>query len=137
MLFRSGLIPGMPKMPFLLLPFGSGVVAYKAFKTLQRVEETKEEPPVEVAESIEALLPLDPLEIEMGYSLVPLVDAGKGGELLERIKALRRQMAVEMGFVMPRVHIRDNLQIKPGEYIVKLKGVEVAGGEIEMAIIWQ
>jgi len=127
-----GLIPGMPKIPFLLLSFGSGVVAYKAFKTLQRVEETKEEPPVEVAESIEALLPLDPLEIEMGYSLVPLVDAGKGGELLERIKALRRQMAVEMGFVMPRVHIRDNLQIKPGEYIVKLKGVEVAGGEIEM-----
>ncbi|MEA3486381.1 MAG: flagellar biosynthesis protein FlhA [Thermodesulfobacteriota bacterium] len=128
-----GLIPGMPKMPFLLLSLVSGVVAYRAFKASQRVEETKEEPPVEVAtESIEALLPLDPLEIEMGYSLVPLVDAGKGGELLERIKALRRQMAVEMGFVMPRVHIRDNLQIKPSEYIVKLKGVEVARGEIEM-----
>ena len=128
-----GLIPGMPKIPFLLLSLGSGFVAYRTFKTSERVKETKEEPPVEaMVESIESLLPLDPLELEIGYSLVPLVDAGKGGELLERIKALRRQMAVEMGFVMPSVHIKDNLQIKPGEYVVKLKGVEVAGGEIEM-----
>jgi len=128
-----GLIPGMPRIPFLLLSLVSGVVAYRTFKTSQRVEETKEEPPAEAAaESIDALLPLDSLELEMGYSLVPLVDAGKGGELLDRIKALRRQMAVEMGFVMPPVHIRDNLQIKPGEYIVKLKGVEVTRGEIEM-----
>jgi len=128
-----GLIPGMPTIPFLLLSLGSGVVAYKSFKTSQRVEETKEEPLVKAPEeSVETLLPLDSLELEMGYSLVPLVDAGKGGELLERIKALRRQMAVEMGFVMPSVHIKDNLQIKPGEYIVKLKGVEVAEGKVEM-----
>jgi len=128
-----GLIPGMPRTPFLLLSLVSGVIAYRTFKTSQRVEETEEEPPAEeTAESIEALLPLDPLELEMGYSLVPLVDAGKGGELLDRIKVLRRQMAVEMGFVMPPVHIRDNLQIKPGEYTVKLKGVKVAGGEIQM-----
>jgi len=128
-----GLIPGMPRTPFLLLSLVSGVIAYRTFKASQRVEETEEEPPAEeTAESIEALLPLDPLELEMGYSLVPLVDAGKGGELLDRIKVLRRQMAVEMGFVMPPVHIRDNLQIKPGEYTVKLKGVKVAGGEIQM-----
>ncbi|MCD6154024.1 MAG: flagellar biosynthesis protein FlhA [Syntrophobacterales bacterium] len=128
-----GLIPGMPRTPFLLLSLVSGVIAYRTFKTSQRVEETEEEPPAEeTAESVEALLPLDPLELEMGYSLVPLVDAGKGGELLDRIKVLRRQMAVEMGFVMPPVHIRDNLQIKPGEYTVKLKGVKVAGGEIQM-----
>ncbi len=130
-----GLIPGMPKVSFLLLSLVSGVIAYRTFKLSRRAEEeeVKEEPPAETAaESIEALLPLDPLELEMGYSLVPLVDAGQGGELLKRIKVLRRQMAVEMGFIMPPIHIRDNLQIKPGEYVVKLKGVEVAQGEIQM-----
>ncbi|MBU8910545.1 MAG: flagellar biosynthesis protein FlhA [Desulfobacterales bacterium] len=128
-----GLIPGMPKISFLVISLISGVVAYRIFKSSQKVEEAKEEPPAEVTEEpIEALLPLDSLELEVGYSLVPLVDAGQGGELLERIKALRRQMTVEMGFVIPPIHIRDNLQIKPGEYIVKLKGVEAAKGEIHI-----
>ncbi len=130
-----GLIPGMPTVSFLLLALVSGVIAYRTLKSSRRAEEkkVKEERPAETAaESIEALLPLDSLELEMGYSLVPLVDAGQGGELLKRIKVLRRQMAVEMGFIMPPIHIRDNLQIKPGEYVVKLKGVEVAHGEIQM-----
>lgn len=128
-----GLIPGMPKVSFLLLSLVSGIVAYRTFKASRKIEEVKEKPAAEpVAESVEALLPLDSLELEMGYSLVPLVDASQGGELLKRIKVLRRQMAVEMGFIMPPIHIRDNLQIKPGEYVVKLKGVEVAQGEIQM-----
>ncbi|MBW2559594.1 MAG: flagellar biosynthesis protein FlhA [Deltaproteobacteria bacterium] len=130
-----GLIPGMPKVPFLLLALLSGVAAYRTLKTSRKAEEERveEEPAAEsAAESLETLLPLDSLELEMGYSLVPLVDAGQGGELLKRIKVLRRQMAVEMGFIMPPIHIRDNLQIKPGEYVVKLKGVEVARGEIQM-----
>jgi len=128
-----GLIPGMPKVSFLAISLVCGVIAYRTFKSLQKIEDVKEKPPPEaVEEPIEALLPLDALELEIGYSLVPLVDAGQGGELLERIKALRRQMAVEMGFVMPAIHIRDNLQIKPGEYVVKLKGVETAKGEIQM-----
>ncbi|MBE9569595.1 MAG: flagellar biosynthesis protein FlhA, partial [Proteobacteria bacterium] len=128
-----GLIPGMPKVSFLSIALIFGVIAYRTFKSSKKIEDVKEkQPPEAVEESIEAFLPLDALELEMGYSLIPLVDAGQGGELLERIKALRRQMAVEMGFVMPPVHIRDNLQIKPGEYVVKLKGVEAAGGEIQM-----
>jgi len=128
-----GLIPGMPRVPFLFLSLISGFIAFRTFKAPQKVEEAEEEPVMETAvESIESFLPLDSLELEMGYGLVPLVDAEKGGELLERIKALRKQMAVEMGFVMPSIHIKDNLQIKPGEYMVKLKGVEVAKGEIEM-----
>jgi flagellar biosynthesis protein FlhA len=128
-----GLIPGMPKVSFLSIALIFGVIAYRTFKSSKKIEDVKEkQPPEAVEESIEAFLPLDALELEMGYSLIPLVDAGQGGELLERIKALRRQMAVEMGFVMPPVHIRDNLQIKPGEYVVKLKGVEAAGGKIQM-----
>jgi len=132
-LFIFGLIPGMPKVSFLTISLIFGVIAYRTFKSLQKVKDVKEKSPVEaVEESIEALLPLDALELEMGYSLIPLVDAGQGGELLERIKVLRRQIAVEMGFVMPRIHIRDNLQIEPGKYVVKLKGIEIAGGEIHM-----
>ncbi|RZB34925.1 MAG: flagellar biosynthesis protein FlhA [Desulfobacteraceae bacterium Eth-SRB1] len=128
-----GLIPGMPKISFLTIALILGVIAYRTFKSLQKIEDVKEKPqPEAVEESIEALLPLDTLELEMGYSLIPLVDAGQGGELLERIKALRRQVAVEMGFVMSPVHIRDNLQIKPDEYLLKLKGVEAARGEIHM-----
>ncbi|MBN2397402.1 MAG: flagellar biosynthesis protein FlhA [Deltaproteobacteria bacterium] len=131
-----GLIPGMPKVSFLLLALASGIVAYRTFKSSQKAaaKTVKEEAPADrQAESVEALLPLDSLELEVGYSLVPLVDASQGGELLKRIKVLRRQMAVEMGFIMPPVHIRDNLQIKPGQYVVKLKGVEVARGEIQAA----
>lgn len=128
-----GLIPGMPTISFLAVSLVFGIIAYMTFKSLQKVEDMKEKPPPKpVEESIEALLPLDALELEMGYSLIPLVDAQQGGELLERIKALRRQIAVEMGFVMPRIHITDNLQIEPGEYVVKLKGVEAARGEIHM-----
>jgi flagellar biosynthesis protein FlhA len=128
-----GLIPGMPKISFFIISLVLGVIAYRSFKLSQKVEETSEKEPVQAAEEpIESLLSLDPLELEVGYSLVPLVDAGQGGELLERIKALRRQMTVEMGFIVPPIHIRDNLQINPGEYIVKLKGVEAAKGEIQM-----
>lgn len=128
-----GLIPGMPKISFLVISFVLGIIAYTTFKRLQNIEEVTEELPMETHEEpLESLLSLDSLELEVGYSLVPLVDAGQGGELLERIKALRRQMTVEMGFVVPPIHIRDNLQIKPGEYIVKLKGVEAARGEIQM-----
>ena len=132
-LFIFGLIPGMPKISFLIISFVLGVMAYRTFTLSQKVEEVMDELPAKAPEEpLEALLSLDPLELEVGYSLVPLVDTGQGGELLERIKALRRQMTVEMGFVVPPIHIRDNLQIKPGEYIVKLKGIESAKGEIQM-----
>jgi len=128
-----GLIPGMPKISFLLISFALGIIAYRTFKSSQNSEENMDELPKEVLEEpLESLLALDSLELEVGYNLVPLVDAGQGGELLERIKSLRRQMTIEMGFVVPPIHIRDNLQIRPGEYIVKLKGIEAARGEIQM-----
>ena len=133
-LFIFGLIPGMPKAAFLIIAIIMAVVAYTVFKKSEEVEEKTEEelPPQKTTESLEALLPLDSLELEVGYSLVPLVDAGQGGELLQRIKAFRRQMAIEMGFIVPAIHIRDNLQLKPGEYNLKLKGSNVARGKLMM-----
>ena len=131
MLLIFGLIPGMPQIPFLIISFITAVIAYRVFKSSQKVDEAKEELPLEAApEPVEALLPLDSLELEIGYSLIPLVDAGQGGEMLQRIKAMRKQMAVEMGFIIPAIHIRDDLQLKPNEYIIKLKGVDVAKGEV-------
>ena len=132
-LFMFGLLPGMPTVSFWIIAFILGLMAYKGVISHQKVESVEEDVAVAaVEESIEALLPLDCLEFEMGYSLIPLVDPTKGGELLERIKALRRQMALEMGFIMPPVHIRDNLQLQPNKYRVKLKGMDVASGEIQM-----
>ena len=81
-------------------------------------------------EKVEALLPLDVLELEVGYGLIPLVDDDQGGELLERIRSIRRQFALEMGFIVPPMHVRDNLQLRPGEYAILIKGNEVARSEM-------
>ncbi|MDR1394800.1 MAG: flagellar biosynthesis protein FlhA [Deltaproteobacteria bacterium] len=81
-------------------------------------------------EKVEALLPLDVLELEVGYGLIPLVDDEQGGELLERIRSIRRQFALESGFIVPPMHVRDNLQLRPGEYAILIKGTEVARAEM-------
>jgi flagellar biosynthesis protein FlhA len=81
-------------------------------------------------EKVEALLPLDVLELEVGYGLIPLVDDEQGGELLERIRSIRRQFALESGFIVPPMHVRDNLQLRPGEYTILIKGNEVARAEM-------
>jgi flagellar biosynthesis protein FlhA len=86
-------------------------------------------PPVAV-EKVEALLPLDVLELEVGYGLIPLVDDEQGGELLERVRTIRRQFALELGFIVPPMHVRDNLQLRPGEYAILIKGDEVARAEM-------
>ena len=132
MLFVFGLIPGMPKLSFLTISFVLAVFAYTVFKSSREIEETKAEvvPKEPTSESVEALLSLDLLGLDVGYSLIPLVDAERGGEILERIRGLRRQLALEMGFVVAAIHIRDDLQLKPSEYVIKLKGIDVAKGEI-------
>ncbi|MBW1670334.1 MAG: flagellar biosynthesis protein FlhA [Deltaproteobacteria bacterium] len=132
MLFIFALIPGMPKLSFLTISFVMAIFAYSVFKSSREIEETKAEvvPKDPTSESVEALLPLDLLGLDVGYSLIPFVDAGQGGEILERIRGLRRQLVLEMGFVVAAIHIRDDLQLKPSEYIIKLKGIDVAKGEI-------
>ncbi|MDQ0190541.1 flagellar biosynthesis protein FlhA [Alicyclobacillus cycloheptanicus] len=81
-------------------------------------------------ESVLSLLSVEPIEFEFGYALVPLVDAKQGGDLLDRVVMIRRQMALELGLVIPVIRLRDNVQLKPSEYVIKIRGTEVAGGEL-------
>jgi flagellar biosynthesis protein FlhA len=130
-----GFIPGLPTLPFIVLGCLAGGLAYTTFENqktiLVRDEEGRESVDQERSlERVEELLPLDLLELEVGYGLIPLVDKEQGGELLERVKSIRRQFALEMGVIVPPMHIRDNLQLKPNQYSVIIKGVEIAGGEL-------
>lgn len=131
MLFIFGLIPGMPKLAFFSIALIMGGLAMKLYKAKDATLEIEEEVPAPPPSDTQDLfVPFDPLGLEVGYGLIPLVDTSQGGELLHRIKMLRKQMAMEMGFVMPAIHIRDNLQLKTNEYSFLMKGVEVARGEL-------
>lgn len=130
-----GLLSGMPVIPFVSV---SGVMLFTAWGVTQMKKE-KEAEKRKVAEEaalkpekdkIENLLPLDMLELEVGYGLINVVDSDQSGDLLERIVSIRKQFALDMGIVVPSVHIRDNLQLQPGEYQVLIKGVKVAGGTL-------
>ncbi len=134
-IFIFGLMPGLPKAPFTFFALFMGVLAYLAYHTSQRLTIQEEETTVPTEEltspePVEELLALDLLELEVGYALIPLVDETQGGDLLERIRSLRRQFALEMGLIVPPLHVRDNLQLKPGEYVILIKGVEVARAEL-------
>ena len=134
-IFLVGLVPGLPNMPFLVLSVLTGGLAYVAHRTRKRdlLDQAKAQvatPRSREADPMESLPSLDLLELEVGYGLIPLVDEEQDGELLERIRALRRQFAQDMGVVIPPIHIRDNLQLKPGGYAILIKGVEVAQGDL-------
>jgi flagellar biosynthesis protein FlhA len=133
-----GLIPAMPNVPFLLLATGLVAVGLTVKRKKARAEiealaestaaaETEESTP---ADKIESYLQVDQMELEIGYGLIPLVDMNQGGDLLERITMLRRQCATEIGIVVPPIRIRDNIQLKANEYVVKIKGIEVGNGEL-------
>ena len=132
MLFIFGLIPGMPKLAFFTIALVMGGLAMKLYKTKAATPEIEEEdvPAAPPSDAQDLFVPIDPLGLEVGYGLISLVDTSQGGELLQRIKMLRKQLALEMGFVMPAIHIRDNLQLKPNEYSFLMKGVEIARGEL-------
>jgi len=129
-----GLVPGMPNIAFLLL---ATVLGFSARWLLRRARAEQAKPAAPVAEpapeatdvSWDDLVPIDVLGIEVGYRLIPLVDKGQDGELLKRIKAIRRKFAQDIGFLPPAVHIRDNLELAPNAYRITLKGVAVAEGE--------
>ncbi|MFQ5449142.1 MAG: flagellar biosynthesis protein FlhA [Nitrospinaceae bacterium] len=136
-LFFFGLIPGLPHFPFFFLGIAAGAVAYFRLgeiqqKEMQEIKKKEDDAKAPVPERVESILPLDIMELEVGYELIPLVDADRNGELLERIKSIRRQFALELGFIVPPLHIRDNLQLKSSEYAIVIKGVEVARGAIMM-----
>lgn len=129
------LIPGLPKIPFFLLSILTGIVAWRVSKIhtakLQQ-QELDDAPPLKQIEeeNYERMLSVDLLEMEVGYGLIPLVDTAQNGELLPRIKSIRRQFTLDMGFIVPPVHIKDNLQLKPNEYAIILKGVKIGSGEL-------
>jgi flagellar biosynthesis protein FlhA len=124
-----GIIPGLPHVPFLFLATISGVAAYFLKQKHPAIEAAAAEAEeVKQPETLESLLPIDPLSLEIGYGLIPLVE--EGGPLLTRIKAIRRQMVTDMGFIVPPVHIKDNLSLKPHAYSILIKGVEIASSEV-------
>ena len=130
-----GLIPGIPVLPFMSIGAILGILGWVILSN-QKNEKTKEaqrkveEGQRPKAESIENLLPLDMVEVEVGYGLINVVESHESGDLLERIVSLRKQFALDLGVIIPPVHIRDNLQLKPGEYRIMVKGHKVAGGDL-------
>jgi flagellar biosynthesis protein FlhA len=133
-----GLIPGMPNFVFLMLGSGLGFLAWRMMKksavTMRAAEAaTAEQPSAAMPESVEAswsdVAPVDVLGLEVGYRLIPLVDRGQDGELLKRIRGLRKKFAQEIGFLSAPVHIRDNLELRPNAYRLTLKGVAIGNGE--------
>ncbi|KHD38290.1 flagellar biosynthesis protein FlhA [Clostridium acetobutylicum] len=137
-LFTLAIIPGFPHLVFLILATAMGVSAYLLFKdemsqkiieaetqNMQVMEKEKREP-----ENVMKLISVEPMEIEIGYGLIPLADENSGGDLLQRIASVRRQCAIEMGVVVQPIRIRDNLQLKTNEYVVKIRGTIVSKGEL-------
>lgn len=135
--FLFGFVPGLPAFPFMTLGLGlaGSVYYFGGEKETEELVPTEQEAAAEAAagadpEDVEHLLALDNMELEVGYGLIPLVDKDQEGSLLGRIRAIRRQFAGELGVIIPPIHIRDNLKLKPSEYMLLIKGVEVAGGEL-------
>ncbi len=130
------LIPGLPTVPFLAL---AGLMGGAGYLRSQVMEKKAAEPePQEAAadqskdENIESYLQVDPIELEIGYGLISMVDDEAGGDLFQRITNLRKQIALELGMIVPPIRVRDNLQLQPSHYVVKIRGVQVATGELYM-----
>jgi len=138
-LFMFALIPGLPHFAFLLLSGVTLLAGKMAREKAQIVEEAALLPEAgageESADQTSSIRPLDVLELEVGYGLVPMVDASQDGELLERIRSIRRQYAQKLGFVVPPIHIHDNLQLKPYEYNLLIRGARVGGSELTGAFL--
>jgi flagellar biosynthesis protein FlhA len=135
MMAAIGLIPGLPMFPFFAIAIVAAGVAWTiqrfqidAADIKRKAEEDKAAAPDK--EKVENLLPLDLLELEVGYGLISVVESDQSGDLLERIVSIRKQFALDLGIIVPSIHIRDNLQLQPGEYQLLIKGNKVAGGTL-------
>jgi len=135
-LLLFAMVPGMPSLAFIVLAavlFGLSSLAARHQKEEQAQEaeaQEKQKAPSDTPEEVRSLLPLDTLALEVGYGLIPLVDEKQDGNLLDRIRSIRRQLALDMGVVIPSMHVRDNLNLKAGEYSVLIKGNSIARAEI-------
>ena len=135
-IFLFGLIPGLPHIPFIALGMIVGGSVYlidrkrRGLAAAEAVKETEKDKSEKGAEPVEHLLTLDPMELEVGYAIIPLVDREQNGEVLDRIKSIRRQFALDKGMIIPPIHIRDNLNLKPSEYRILIKGVPADNYEL-------
>ena len=132
-----GFVPGLPMIPFLSLGILAFIIGYILQSTEKHAaesqitnQEEQENDEVRKPENIVSLLQIDTMELEIGYSLIPMVDVSQGGDLLDRVVMIRRQCALELGLIVPTIRIRDNIQLKPNIYVIKLKGIEIAKGEL-------
>ncbi|HOT62342.1 MAG TPA: flagellar biosynthesis protein FlhA [Treponemataceae bacterium] len=139
-LFFIAILPGFPW--YVLIPLAAALAyvgrrlqraeAATFKKKMEKAEQKEREKTGENPADISPVVPLDPLSLELGYGLIPLVDKDKGAELLERVTRIRRESALDLGLVVPRIRIIDNMRLEPSEYCFKIKGVEVARGRIRM-----
>ncbi len=136
------LLPGLPAWPFLLLAAGLGLLARHLARRQQReaAAETASESPQEASATPTAddplrALAIDPVRLELGYGLLPLVDRGEGASLPDQIRALRRQLAAELGFLMPAVRIQDNIQLPADTYVIRVKELEAGRGEVRPSML--
>lgn len=132
------LIPGLPTLPFLILAAAfayMGIVIQRVSKQedLKQIElkRQKEIEEMKRPENIFSLLNVDPIEVEFGYNIIPLADVNQGGDLLDRVVMIRRQCALDLGMIVPMIRLRDNIQLNPDEYVIKIKGIEAARGELK------
>ena len=143
LMLSLALIPAMPKIPFLLSAISFGFLAYNLIKESKEQEEREilqeEEDYIEherkEPENVMNLISVEPMEVEIGYGLIPLADESTGGDLLQRIASVRRQCAIEMGVVVQPIRIRDNLQLKTNEYVIKIRGTIIASSELMASML--
>jgi len=124
------LMPGMPKLPFVLMATGAGAVGWKIRQSAKPINAPAEKKPAAAKDNIEALMRIEPLAIEVGLGLVGLVEGAQDSALLRRISSIRRQLATELGYMLPPVRVTDNLQLRSREYLISIKGVEIARYEL-------
>ncbi len=151
LLFGFAMVPGLPTIPFMVLGIFLGMMAYGVYReAVSQEAQTRDgdgrgagspggsgggegaesvRPPAS-PDDVMKLLAVDPMEMEIGYGVIPLVDPGQGGDMLDRISTIRKQMAMDMGLVVPSIRIRDNIQLKPSEYLIRVKGALVGQGEL-------
>ncbi len=142
-MFIMAFIPGFPTIPFLILSSLTGALAYLRYRQVKKEEEEKlrqelvqAEVPQKVEEQpIEDLLKVDPVELELGYNLIPLVDETQGGDVFRRIMNVRKQLALELGIILPPVRVRDNLNLEPEEYVIKIRGNEVGRNTLQPGML--
>lgn len=137
-LLLLAIIPGLPHLAFFILSMAAAILSFMLYKEeksqIVQNMESEQAAITEIEnrepENVMNLINVEPMEVEIGYGLIPLADESSGGDLLQRITSIRRQSAIEMGIVVQPIRIRDNLQLKTNEYVIKIRGTVVAKGEL-------